>query len=95
MTSRGKRFRDRNAPTTRLQRLAGIGVVGRIVRRSKPAESRECKSLIGKIKPIIPTEGNTPKAAASRTLRESFYALKRMVAPGIDGVTWKQYEVDF
>ena len=77
-----------------------------------------------------PTEGNTPKAAASRTqsrtsasmarqrvhevarrdrrarftallhhirpelLRESFYALKRMAAPGIDGVTWKQYEVD-
>ena len=42
-----------------------------------------------------PTEGNTPKAAASRTLRESFCAFKRMAAPGIDGVTWKQYEVDF
>jgi hypothetical protein len=77
-----------------------------------------------------PTEGKTPKAAASRTqsrtsasmarqrvqevarrdrrarftallhhispelLRESFYALKHMAAPGIDGVTWKQYEVD-
>ena len=27
-------------------------------------------------------------------LRESFYALKRMAAPGIDGVTWKQYEVN-
>jgi hypothetical protein len=27
-------------------------------------------------------------------LRESIYALKRKAAPGIDGVTWKQYEVD-
>jgi hypothetical protein len=35
----------------------------------------------------ILTEGNTPKAAASRTLRESFYAIRRMAAPGIDGVT--------
>ena len=27
-------------------------------------------------------------------LRESFYALKRHAAPGIDGLTWDQYEVD-
>jgi RNA-directed DNA polymerase len=27
-------------------------------------------------------------------LRESFYALKRNAAPGVDGVTWQQYEVD-
>lgn len=27
-------------------------------------------------------------------LRESFYALKRQAAPGVDGVTWRQYEVD-
>jgi group II intron reverse transcriptase/maturase len=26
-------------------------------------------------------------------LRESFYALKRAAAPGVDGVTWQQYEV--
>jgi RNA-directed DNA polymerase len=25
-------------------------------------------------------------------LRESFYALKRRAAPGVDGVTWRQYE---
>jgi len=25
-------------------------------------------------------------------LRESFHALKREAAPGVDGVTWKQYE---
>ena len=25
-------------------------------------------------------------------LRESFYALKRQAAPGVDGVTWKEYE---
>src|ERR1700691_5293171 len=25
-------------------------------------------------------------------LRESFYALKRQAAPGVDGVTWKKYE---
>ena len=25
-------------------------------------------------------------------LRDSFYALKREAAPGIDGVTWKEYE---
>ena len=25
-------------------------------------------------------------------LRESFYALKRQAAPGIDGMTWKDYE---
>jgi retron-type reverse transcriptase len=27
-------------------------------------------------------------------LRDSFYALKRNAAPGVDGVTWQQYEVD-
>jgi RNA-directed DNA polymerase len=27
-------------------------------------------------------------------LQESFYALKREAAPGIDGVTWREYEVD-
>ena len=27
-------------------------------------------------------------------LRESFYALKRDAAPGVDGVTWRQYEAD-
>jgi len=26
-------------------------------------------------------------------LRDSFYALKRQAAPGVDGVTWQQYEV--
>jgi group II intron reverse transcriptase/maturase len=26
-------------------------------------------------------------------LRDSFYALKRQAAPGVDGVTWKEYEV--
>ena len=25
-------------------------------------------------------------------LRESFYALKRKAAPGVDGVTWQEYE---
>jgi retron-type reverse transcriptase len=25
-------------------------------------------------------------------LRDSFYALKRQAAPGVDGVTWKEYE---
>ncbi len=27
-------------------------------------------------------------------LRDSYYALKRDAAPGVDGVTWKQYETD-
>jgi len=27
-----------------------------------------------------------------RRLRESFFALKRQAAPGVDGVTWKEYE---
>ncbi len=27
-------------------------------------------------------------------LRESFYALKRQASPGVDGMTWGQYEVD-
>jgi hypothetical protein len=27
-------------------------------------------------------------------LRESFYALKRGAAPGVDGVTWQEYETD-
>ena len=27
-------------------------------------------------------------------LRESFYALKRKAAPGVDGVTWQEYEPD-
>jgi hypothetical protein len=25
-------------------------------------------------------------------LRDSFYALKRKAAPGVDGVTWQEYE---
>ena len=25
-------------------------------------------------------------------LRESFYALKRKAAPGVDGITWQEYE---
>src|SRR5215472_3461562 len=28
------------------------------------------------------------------TLREAFYALKRKAAPGVDSVTWEDYEVD-
>jgi group II intron reverse transcriptase/maturase len=28
------------------------------------------------------------------TLRQAFYALKRKAAPGVDGVTWQDYEVD-
>jgi RNA-directed DNA polymerase len=28
------------------------------------------------------------------TLREAFHALKRRAAPGVDGVTWEDYEVD-
>ena len=26
-------------------------------------------------------------------LRDSFYALKRQAAPGVDGVTWQEYEI--
>ncbi len=29
-----------------------------------------------------------------RLLQESFYALKREAAPGVDGVTWQEYETD-
>jgi RNA-directed DNA polymerase len=25
-------------------------------------------------------------------LRESFYSMKRKAAPGVDGVTWQEYE---
>jgi retron-type reverse transcriptase len=28
------------------------------------------------------------------TLRQAFYALKRKAAPGVDGVTWEDYEAD-
>jgi RNA-directed DNA polymerase len=31
---------------------------------------------------------------ATDTLREAFYALKRKAAPGVDGVTWEDYEAD-
>jgi len=27
-------------------------------------------------------------------LRDSYYALKRSAAPGVDGMTWKEYETD-
>ena len=27
-------------------------------------------------------------------LRDSYYALQREAAPGVDGVTWKEYEAD-
>jgi RNA-directed DNA polymerase len=27
-------------------------------------------------------------------LRDSYYALKRDAAPGVDGTTWKEYETD-
>jgi hypothetical protein len=49
-----------------------------------------------------PTKENTGQATAPRTqsrtselsdlLRDSFYALKRDAAPGVDGTTWKEYE---
>ncbi len=29
-----------------------------------------------------------------RTLHVAFYALKRKAAPGVDGVTWQEYEAD-
>ena len=32
--------------------------------------------------------------STSTQLRESFYALKREAAPGVDGVTWREYETD-
>jgi RNA-directed DNA polymerase len=32
--------------------------------------------------------------AASDTLRLVFYALKRKAAPGVDGVTWQDYEAE-
>jgi hypothetical protein len=41
----------------------GDGFVGRLVRRLKPAESRECKSLTGKIRPIILTPSHASAAA--------------------------------
>src|SRR5271166_2012275 len=28
------------------------------------------------------------------TLRTAFYALKRKAAPGVDGITWRDYEAD-
>jgi retron-type reverse transcriptase len=28
------------------------------------------------------------------SLREAFYALKRRAAPGVDGLTWQDYEAD-
>ena len=28
------------------------------------------------------------------TLRTAFYALKRKAAPGVDGITWQDYEAD-
>ena len=28
------------------------------------------------------------------TLRQAFYALRRKAAPGVDGVTWQDYEAD-
>jgi RNA-directed DNA polymerase len=28
------------------------------------------------------------------TLEVAFYALKRKAAPGVDGVTWQEYEAD-
>src|SRR6266849_7963042 len=30
----------------------------------------------------------------TKLLRGSFYALKRDAAPGVDGVTWQEYETD-
>lgn len=35
----------------------------------------------------------TPPCLRSFTL-DSFYALKREAAPGVDGMTWKEYETD-
>ena len=28
-------------------------------------------------------------------LRDSFYALQRKASPGVDGVTWQEYELDW
>ena len=121
----------RSAIELRNQALRGANAVkrGRVVPDKLPNKGGTLPPADG-VEERRPIEGNTPKAAASRTqsrpsasmalqrvqevasrdrrarftallhhirpelLRESFYTLKRMAAPGIDRVTWKQHEVD-
>jgi RNA-directed DNA polymerase len=121
----------RSAIELRNQTLRGADAVkrGRVVPEKLPNHGATLPPA-ERVEERRPTEGNTPKAAASRTqswtsasiarqrvqevarrdrrarftellhhirpesLRESIYAIKRMAAPEIDGVTWKQYEVD-
>ena len=44
----------------------------------------------------ISVHGSPPCCTMSTVdrLQEGFYALKREAAPGVDGLTWEQYEVD-
>ena len=35
-----------------------------------------------------------PHHVTTELLRDSYYALKRDAAPGVDGVTWQEYETD-
>ena len=121
----------RSAIELRNQTLRGADAVkrGRVVPEKLPKKGGTLPPA-GGVEERRLTEGNTPKAAASRTpsrtsasmarqrvqevarrdrcvqftallhlispelLRESFYELKRMAVPGIDGVTRKQYEFD-
>ena len=39
-------------------------------------------------------EGTVHRAPPPYTLRMAFYALKRKAAPGVDGMTWEDYEAD-
>jgi hypothetical protein len=121
----------RSAIELRNQALRGANAVkrGRVVPDKLPNKGGTLPPAEG-VEERRPIEGNTPKAAASRTqsrtsasmalqrvqevarrdrrarftallhhispelLRESFYALKRTAAPGINGVRWNQHEVD-
>jgi hypothetical protein len=82
-----------NSTTEKKHHCVGAVKRGRVVPEKLPNKGGTLPPAEG-VEERQPTEGNTPKAAASRTLRESFYVLRRMAAPGIDGVTWNQDEVD-
>jgi RNA-directed DNA polymerase len=73
-----------NAKQTAAHRTQGRGSVSNGLQRVRAAARRDKKARLTALLHHVTAE----------LLRASFYELKRSASPGIDGVTWKEYEAE-
>jgi hypothetical protein len=76
-----KRNADQEAsPRTQCRRQGGSIGLGGVRQAARRDPSARMTALLHHVTPAL--------------LRKSFYALKREAAPGVDGITWRDYERD-